>query len=158
MNIFFVDSNSITCAQSLCNKHVIKQILESAQMLCTVHHIHPLGDLPDFLYKKAYPNHLCSVWVRTNQSNYKWLCDHALALCYEYTHRYDKIHKSQTIIEWCCSHIPDIPFGEFFQPPQAMPEIYQCEDSITAYRNYYTLYKRFTMDMQWKKGESPVWW
>ena len=35
MNIFYVDKNPETAAKMMCDKHIIKMILESAQMLCT---------------------------------------------------------------------------------------------------------------------------
>ena len=36
MNIFVVDEDPEVAARQLCDKHVVKMILESAQMLCTV--------------------------------------------------------------------------------------------------------------------------
>ena len=35
MNIFYVDKDPKTAAKMMCDKHIIKMILESAQMLCT---------------------------------------------------------------------------------------------------------------------------
>ena len=35
MNIFYLDKNPNTAAKMMCDKHIIKMILESAQMLCT---------------------------------------------------------------------------------------------------------------------------
>ena len=34
MNIFVIDKDPVVAAQNLCDKHVVKMILESAQMLC----------------------------------------------------------------------------------------------------------------------------
>ena len=39
MNIFVLDKNPIKAAQQHCDKHVVKMILESAQMLSTAHRI-----------------------------------------------------------------------------------------------------------------------
>ena len=36
MNIFYLDKDPVVAAQMSCDKHVVKMILESAQMLCTV--------------------------------------------------------------------------------------------------------------------------
>ena len=36
MNIFYVDQDPVVAAQMMCDKHIIKMILESAQMLCSV--------------------------------------------------------------------------------------------------------------------------
>jgi len=43
VNIFAVDKDPQTAAQQLCDKHVVKMILESAQMLCSAF---PSGDAP----------------------------------------------------------------------------------------------------------------
>ena len=37
MNIFVLDSDPVVSAQMMCDKHVVKMIVESAQMLSTVH-------------------------------------------------------------------------------------------------------------------------
>ena len=39
MNIFFLDKDPVISAQMMCNKHVVKMILETAQMICTTHHL-----------------------------------------------------------------------------------------------------------------------
>ena len=44
MNIFYLHSDPIKAAQIQYNKHVVKMILESAQMLCTAHHHYGAGD------------------------------------------------------------------------------------------------------------------
>ena len=37
MNIFILDNDPIKAAQQQCDKHVVKMIVESGQMLSTVH-------------------------------------------------------------------------------------------------------------------------
>jgi hypothetical protein len=37
MNIFFLDFDTEKCAKYHCDKHVVKMILETAQLLCGVH-------------------------------------------------------------------------------------------------------------------------
>ena len=39
MNIFILDTDPIVAAQWQCDKHVVKMIVESAQMLSTAHRI-----------------------------------------------------------------------------------------------------------------------
>ena len=39
MNIFYLDKDPIIAAQMSCDKHVVKMILESAQMLCSTHRV-----------------------------------------------------------------------------------------------------------------------
>jgi len=39
MNIFFLDFDVKKCAEYHCDKHVVKMILETAQLLCSAHHV-----------------------------------------------------------------------------------------------------------------------
>ena len=45
MNIFVLDLDPQKAAEYHCNKHVVKMILESAQMLCTAHWTHLEKDI-----------------------------------------------------------------------------------------------------------------
>ena len=56
MNIFYLHSDPVKAAQIQYNKHVVKMILESAQMLCTAHHMLNYGMTQDIPYKKAHYN------------------------------------------------------------------------------------------------------
>ena len=47
MNIFYLNSDPVVAAEKQYNKHVVKMILESAQLLCSAHHIDTgLTDMP----------------------------------------------------------------------------------------------------------------
>ena len=151
MNIFAVDKDPKISAQQLCDKHVVKMILESAQMLCSAY---PNGDAP---YKRAFYNHPCTIWARESQENYEWLLTHAYAMCQEYTRRYGKVHKSIDAIEWCGKNyiklkLPQKGLTKF---AQAMPEQYKNKCSITAYRSYYNGEKAGFAT--WKTRKSPKW-
>ena len=100
MNIFILDKDVKKCAQYHCDKHVVKMILETAQLLCGVHHVtaHDTAHVP---YKLSHKNHPCAIWARESFSNYVYLCELGLELCKEYTHRYGKRHKSLDVILWC---------------------------------------------------------
>ena len=142
MNIFYLHKDPVKAAQYQYNKHVVKMILESAQMLCTAHHHYAeLNDYnTDYIpYKKAHYNHPSTVWVRQNSRNYYWLYHHMLALGDEYKKRYGKKHLS---ITKCCEPLQYVPTGmplggPIIQPPQAMPDEYKHKDSIVAYWQYY---------------------
>ena len=41
MNIFVLDNDPIECAKLHVDKHVVKMILEHAQLMCTAHHMQP---------------------------------------------------------------------------------------------------------------------
>ena len=86
MNIFVLSEDPVETAQMQLNKHVVKMVLESAQMLCAPYET---GVAP---YKRAHYNHPCTIWARESYENYQWLISHALALAEEYTFRYGKEH------------------------------------------------------------------
>ena len=137
MNIFYLDNNPVKAAQVQYNKHVVKMILESAQMLCTAHHHYDNGhNVP---YKKAHYNHPSTIWCRQNASQYMWLYDHMIALGKEYTKRYKKTHLTITKCKEPLRHLPlGIPDSTFTEPPQCMPDQYKViGDSLSAYWNYY---------------------
>jgi hypothetical protein len=160
MQIFYVDSDPHKCAKALCNKHLIKGILESAQLLCTAHHLIPIWkeDFPVKFYQATYKNHPCAIWVRQCSGNYCWLSQHVIALCHEYTYRYDKIHASEPIAQWCSDNIAANTLGFGTNPPQCMPDEYKDEDTVKAYRRYYNEYKHKTITMTWTRRNPPEWW
>jgi len=136
MNIFYLDKCPEKAAQLQYNKHVVKMILESAQMLCTAHHVY--GNPDDVPYKQAHLNHPSTVWVRENSLHYDWLYEHFVALQGEYYKRYNKTHLSFTkCYESLMNHPENIPHEPFEQPPQCMPDEYKDECSVQAYWNYY---------------------
>ena len=95
MNIFYLHSDPVKAAKIQYNKHVVKMILESAQMLCTAHHHYAelLEYKSDYVpYKKAHYNHPSTIWCRQNVKQYYWLYNHMIALSNEYTKRYSKEH------------------------------------------------------------------
>ena len=139
MNIFYLHRDPVIAAKVQYNKHVVKMILESAQMLCTAHHCYGDKDqIQNVPYKQAHLNHPSTVWTRRSKSTYMWLYNHMMALGDEYKKRYGKTHLS--IIK-CKDFLAKPPVhiqgDEFVQPPQAMPDEYKDECSIKAYWNYY---------------------
>ena len=135
MNIFYLDESPVIAAKVQYNKHVVKMILESAQMLCAAHHV--LGSKLDIPYKLAHKNHPSTIWVRENSIHYDWLYFHMQALGFEYTKRYGKEHMSITKCRHLHVHPENIPHEPFEQPPQCMPDEYKDKCSIKAYWNYY---------------------
>jgi hypothetical protein len=152
MNIFLLDKNLEKCAQYHVNRHVVKMILESAQLLCSVHHI--CGELEP-PYKLAHKNHPCSIWCRASLTNYLYLCELGLELSKEYTFRYGKHHKSTDVIQWCLNNLPNIPDIGFTPPALAMPDQYKVDDFVQSYRNYYIGEKKGFAT--WKNREIPYW-
>ena len=154
MNIFFLDLDTKKCAEYHCDKHVVKMILETAQLLCGVHYT--TDQVTDQIpYKLSHKNHPCAIWSRESLSNYLYLCDLGLELCKEYTYRYGKRHKSQEVIEWCITNKPNIVDKEFTEPARAMPDEYKVKSVVESYRNYYIGAKKsFAV---WKNRDIPEW-
>lgn len=180
MNIFYLSHDPKLAAVYHLDKHVIKMILESAQLLCSAHRL--LDGTPtkvskitksgkirmvkryvltnrfhnDIMYGVTHINHPCTVWCRDNINNYMWLYELFVALCDEYTHRYGKKHKTDHLLRDVLKSAPsNISHAPFTMPAQAMPEQYKHSDSVVAYRKYYMgeKYKFAT----WTKRTCPEW-
>ena len=137
MNIFFLHKDPKIAACMQCDKHVVKMVLETAQMLSTAARAQGY----DIGYKSAYPNHPMTLWVNESPHNYTWAAIHGLELAHEYTRRYKRRHKSQDIIEplW------DLKKGistKCTTPPLCMPDEYKTDDYVQSYRNYYYFEKK----------------
>jgi hypothetical protein len=153
MNIFILDLDTKKCAEYHCDKHVVKMILETAQLLCGVHWM--LGN--EAQYKLSHKNHPCAIWARECVENYIWLCDLGIELCKEYTYRYGKRHKSQDVIEWCLINVPNLKVNGDITPfALAMDDQYKTDTSVDSYRNYYIGAKSGIAS--WKNREVPEWY
>jgi len=177
MNIFYLNRDPKICAQEHVDKHVVKMILETAQLLSTAHRVidgtEIIGTsktgrkqkrwvLPDtrdtVLYSATHINHPSAIWCRKNLSNYQWLHALLVELCNEYTYRYGKVHKCQEIglVEELGKPPRNIKFGEFTEPTPAMPDQYKVSgNSIQSYKNYYLGDKQRMFS--WKNRNKPMW-
>ena len=158
MNIFFLDRDPYKAALALCDKHVPKMLLESAQMLSTAVQANAEKKFDD-LYKPAYPKHPMTIWVGFNRDCFRWALENAVYINHQYEQRFNKGHKSFRVIEtiYNNNYIDDISNGFFKEPPQCMPDEYKDKDYITAYRKYYQGAKSYFA--KWERGVSaPDWW
>ena len=177
MNIFYLSSDPKACAEDHCDKHVVKMIIEYAQLMSTAHrvldgleyegrtkarrkikrYLAPDISKEQILYKVCHINHPSSLWVRASDENYKWLYQMWCCLCDEFTYRYGKIHLTDSKLRRMLKEVPtNIPEKEFTEPTQAMPDDVKVEgDSKTAYRNYYIKHKKGFAS--WKKDRQPEW-
>jgi hypothetical protein len=179
MNIFYLDHDVTKCAEMHNDKHVVKMILEYAQLLSTAHRVldgvelsglsasgrkkkfWTLGDSRDYtLYKATHIHHPSAVWARQSVENYLWLANMLIALCEEYTYRYGKIHKTERdgLAYVLLKNIPhNIGNSGFTQPTPAMPDKYKVNnDSIQSYMNYYLGDKQHLGN--WKNRNIPSWY
>jgi Pyrimidine dimer DNA glycosylase len=159
MNIFMVDKSPLKSAQMLHNRHVVKMLLEVAQLLSTAHAVLDNNGLqvPGF-YKPTHKNHPSAKWARENAGNYIWLYAHFIHLCAEYSHRYEKTHATWTKMGIELSRLPvNIdPKTDITEMPQCMPDEYKVPgDPVQGYRNYYNAKK--VEGNSWKNREIPDW-
>lgn len=178
MNIFYLDKDPRAAAIAHCDKHVVKMILETAQLLSTAHRVldgeeyidassgRKLrrwrildSDREERLYKATHVNHPSAIWVRANNYNYMWAVDLLFALCEEYTYRYGKHHKTYLEVSAFVAFPPDkiLEATECTEIPQAMPD--ECKvpgDAVAAYRKYYIQHK--SEIATWTRRPQPEWY
>lgn len=174
MNLFYLSRDAKSAAQGHCDKHVVKMIVEYAQLLCTAHRLldgkmvveksksdrnvkrWKLSEHDDVFYAATHVNHPAAVWCRTSSANYKFLYELFIQLCGEYTHRYRKIHATETKCRLLLSNLPkNIHHGEFVDPPLTMPDEYKVDDVVISYQNLYVGSKaKFA---KWTDRQPPEW-
>lgn len=151
MNIFILNTNLKECARAHCDKHVVKMILEHAQMISTTLRYFEL-DAP---YRMTHKNHPCSIWVRESRENFYWLKQLTFHLNNEFKYRFSgKSHKSWEAIK----HIESpaqLESKGLTTFAQAMPEAYRSSDPVEAYRKYYIKDKAYMA--KWTGREIPLW-
>ena len=139
MNIFTTNVCPVVSAQEMCDKHVVKMIVEYAQLMSTAHRVldgdqyegrsragrrirrwlHPNKKMEEVLYKASHIKHPSGLWCRTTTANYKWLYEHFIASCNEYTHRYGR------------THLTEVKLAKVFKnPPKNLPEGPQTEFAV----------------------------
>ena len=167
MNIFYLDKNPKIAAQMMCDKHVVKMILESAQMLSTAHRVLDGDEYANKmgLYKLAHKNHPSTIWVRTSSENYRWLFNHYDALMQEYTYRYDKTHATSRLRDALDKTPDNIPPTQYpnisstqypnTDPPMCMPDYCKGDDTVLSYQTYYIVEK--SGFAKWKRRDIPEW-
>lgn len=174
MNIFMLHENPQTNVEMHCDKHVVKMVIEYAQLMSTAHRVldgklyedrtannrrikrwlHPNPNMENLLYKASHINHPCGIWLRESAGNYNYLYTLFACLSKEYTHRYGRVHLTWEKLGDLLKHIPDnIPAGEKTTMPQAMPDYCKTDNVVVAYRNYY---KGEKMDFaRWTNRQTP---
>jgi len=155
MNIFFLHKDPRICARYHCDKHVVKMILEYAQILSTAHRVLD-GVRHGQIYKATHIDHPCSVWIRKSHKNYKWLYHLFAELLEEYTYRYGKRHATTRLKPYLWNFPLNIPITKKMTPrPKCVVEECKNRSVIRSYRNYYMNSKRHIAN--WKNREVPVW-
>lgn len=184
MNLFFIDQWLEKSANSLCDAHVVKMILETAQVLYACWYCR--AELPKSSlvpYKLTHKNHPIALWVREREANYLYACMYGILLCAEYTQRYGKYHKTEAHLRQLYSwgfprrthEDPPVKKAKaidfaYHNVPYGIEKIPLCMDSehyvqdengnllgVESYRNYYRWKKdNIKKKMAWKQNK-PHW-
>lgn len=183
MNIFALHHEPYDAALAHCDKHVLKMVIEYAQLLSMSHRLldgkptiiqsaNELGRvrarrlwlLPGETTKNSSPlyavthfNHPIAIWARSMSGNYNYLYELFWHLSKEYEHRYSKVHASFAKL-----HVPlrvqpkSIPSGAMTPMPLCMPDEYKVENNaVLSYQNFYVESKsRFA---RWTNRNPPQW-
>lgn len=156
MNIFFLDIDPTSAAKALCDKHVVKMTLETAQILSTVQRAALRDAAHPLLYKATHANHPCVKWAGSSAAAYHWTLRLFLALCAEYSFRYGRVHASARLRPLLVN-APSLPERDWEDPPLCMPDSYKRPGSaVESYRDYYSNDKR--RFAAWKKNRPPPYW
>lgn len=155
MNVFAVHRDPERAARALCDRHVVKMTLETAQILCSAARTH-LGQRAP--YRATHAHHPCVAWAAARRANWEWLVRHGLALADEYARRFGRVHRSRAVIARMARlGPPPKQAGRRQAFAQVMPERYRGPDAVAAYRRYYAGEKaRFA---RWTPpSRPPRWW
>lgn len=185
MNIFVLDSNHSKSVTYLCDKHVRKMTLETAQLLCNAHRmldgfegclqkrgnnqwvenyrfVHPT-DIPDEtrfkqgpMYLMSHPFHPCTVWTIQNSSNYEWLLLYFEAILAEFEYRFGKPHKSVELLPLLKNFPLNIRNGTLLDNVHCMPDEFKTDNTVEAYRSYYRS-KQVLMQFSYTNRKPPEW-
>lgn len=186
LNVFYLDHDPRLAAQAHCDRHVVKMVLETAQILSTVWHLQALdsiGELPVFqtldrevaanevpgfvrtlagqrIYRATHRAHPCVLWAAESRANYDWLWRLGMHLAEEYTHRYKKRHGTESVL-WTLEAVPP-GLGEEPQsePPLVMPEsCWFVADGVShAVPSYRRAYAETKYALfSWRDREQPSW-
>ena len=191
MNIFAVNKDPEIAANQLIDKHIVKMPTETCQMLHTnilyMQFVKSRGKEPQLkdlkafhkttgseLMKPAMLNHPSTIWARQSIANFHWLYQHGIALCEEYTYRYDKRHGSHDRIITGMRERDNI--NHSFPHSGLTPVTIAMDDSfridldtysernpnwtgwdfvIASYRHYYLEGKWHIAE--WRKDKRPDW-
>ena len=181
MNIFYLHNDTKICAEQHVDKHVVKMIVEYAQLLSTAHRMldgeEYIGksktgrnvkryrmtnpNLDKTVYQAVHYHHPSAVWARETKAQYEWLYSLFVELGKEYTYRYGgKIHSTNALLNDILKNAPEnIKQEGWREPPPAMKHFPQCivdGDSIQSYKNYYNEAKAYFA--KWSKREVPAWY
>jgi len=166
-------------AEFHCDKHVVKMIAESAQILVTALHgkAYPefgtyipdsLANFPCKPLSSGHAKHPCVEWTCKSIIHFNYVARLAQALCNEHQYRYPLScdHTYSRWIDMLVSYLTRCGIGQNIQLPTqfavavknvtlrstATPHL----DALRIYREYY--FKDKKGFATWRRRQKPVWW
>ena len=188
MNIFILSDSTnyqehiSLQAQYHCDRHVVKMIAESTQLLVTALQPNSLlavipkavgmseviDNLPCKPLAAGHANHPCAIWTRESAQHFQYLTDLALELCYEHQARYPLSPRHQ-YMAWL-EHLALTLNLAFSMADRKVPTHFAVavadmpllrstgtphQEAVSHYRSYYYRQKRFFAT--WKRRPIPTW-
>ena len=166
MNIFILDYDLEKSSKYHCDKHVVKMILESVQLLCTSLHeskeIYNIIKPIEIPYKSTHKNHPCAIWARASITNYNILALITLHLAHEFKFRFNKGYKSYTTAvthrlideKQILANNSGITYNKAHFVT-CVPDDCLMDDVVDSYRCYYNKHKQHLFT--WKNKCVPDW-
>lgn len=162
MNVFWLDYDVLTCSKFHCDKHVVNQLKEYAQILSTA--MFKQGIERTWMYEPAFESHPVVEWVAERWRNFMELTALARCLSEEYNYRYGRVHKSfKDVISNInpADYISDWEsIGNYSTTRprcvNGLDDRYVVDDVVETYRNYYIHEKDW--EMSWTGREVPEWY
>lgn len=181
MNIFYVDKDPAKAAIALHDRHIIKMISESCQLLSVwaSRYTGPHDDEThqfvetDLVPDKApdvpwtglsHANHPAALWLNEGLGNVSWLVDHLRAMVNEYDYRYpgnpDKFERARVIVPAMKYWLSKFVILNHTTPKACVPDVYKRdpmdrENTMQAYRAYYLAEK--INGNNWTNRAQPDW-
>lgn len=154
MNVFVLDTDLRKCAEYHTDKHVVKMITETAQLLSSAYYSTHEENLAP--YQLSHYNHPWAKWARNNLTNWMWLSLLGNELYVEYKYRYgDKHHLGGDMIYYMRKFPPSLAPGRLTEMPLCMPDECKLDTTVESYRNYYNMCKYHLF--RWRGRAVPHW-
>lgn len=154
MNVFVLDMDLRKCAEYHTDKHVVKMITETAQLLSSAYYSTNEEEFAP--YKLSHFNHPWAIWARASLENWMWLANFGLHLYDEYRYRYQKEHhRAGDLLCYMINFPPNLQSSSITPKPLCMPADCKTSNVVESYRNYYNKYK--THIFKWTGRSMPEW-
>lgn len=116
------------------DRHVVKMMTETAQILSTVLQVQKCV-VDSRLCRPTHSAHPCVVWAGRSRGNFRWTLAHGRALAAEYQRRYGKV--SQVVDRYAAIEAHTVAFeaDTFTPPPHCVLDEFKPLPLMLAYRS-----------------------